>query len=208
MSQRTGIASLVCLLILPAGPSRADEILQIRVLEGEGAVHALASRPARPIAVQVTGETGRPVAGAAVTFRLPDEGPSGLFASGMKTEVAITGADGRAAVWGIQWNRTPGAFQVRVTSVKGPNRAGIVISQYLSETAPAADPGESRKAASGSGRGKWVYAVLLVAAAGAAASGAAMGISRESKPGPPPAADALSAPAVQVGPPTITIGKP
>ncbi|MBI4874519.1 MAG: hypothetical protein HY822_07795 [Acidobacteria bacterium] len=209
MSQRACAAFFISFLTALEGPPRAGaaDILQIRVLEGEGAVHATASRSARPLTVQVTDETGQPVAGAAVSFRLPDEGPAGVFASGMKTEVAITGAGGRASVWGIQWNRTAGPFQVRVTTVKGQNRAGIAISQYLSDAAP--DQAATARISAGRGRGKWVYAVLLVAAAGAAASGAAMGLSRESKSAPAPlAADALSAPAVQVGPPTVTIGKP
>ena len=46
------------------------------------------------IAVQLTDETGRPLEGVAVSFRMPEEGPGGSFESGMKTEIAITAADG------------------------------------------------------------------------------------------------------------------
>jgi len=42
----------------------------------------------------------------------------------MRTEVVVTGADGRASVWGTQWNRTAGPFQMRVTTVKGQNAPG------------------------------------------------------------------------------------
>ena len=51
-------------------------ILQIQVTGGEGSVHAPGARDARAIAVVVTDETGRPVDGAAVSFHLPDQGPS------------------------------------------------------------------------------------------------------------------------------------
>ena len=56
-------------------------IVQIKVIEGEGAVYAVGSRATRGIAIQVTDETGRPVEGASVSFRLPDDGPSGSFAT-------------------------------------------------------------------------------------------------------------------------------
>src|SRR5437868_6319967 len=46
-------------------------ILQIRILEGEDAVYATGSRATRGITVLVTGETGKPVDGATLSFRLP-----------------------------------------------------------------------------------------------------------------------------------------
>ena len=52
-------------------------ILQIKVVEGEGAVHLPGARSPRPLTVEVTDETGRPVAGAAVSFHLPEDGPGG-----------------------------------------------------------------------------------------------------------------------------------
>ncbi len=193
----------------PAPPAQEAAILQIRVLEGDGAIHALGSRSGRPLLVQVADETGKPVAGAAVSFRLPDDGPAGVFASGMKTEVVVTGADGRAAVWGIQWNRTAGPFQVRVTTVKGQSRAGVVIPHYLSDAVIEKPSAGMPIAAGGHSRGRWFYAALLVTA-GVAAGGAAMGLSRYSKSAAPPAAaEALTAPATQIGAPsTIVIGKP
>ena len=191
---------------IPAAPEVA--ILQIRVLEGDGAVHALGSRSGRPLSVQITDETGKPVEGAAVSFRLPDDGPGGIFASGMRTEVVVTGADGRASVWGTQWNRTAGPFQMRVTTVKGQNRAGVVVSQYLSDAVTEKSSAGNSIAPGGRSRGKWFYAVLLVTA-GAAAGGAAMGLSRNSKPATAEAsAGALTMPATQVGAPAISIGKP
>ena len=57
------------LWLLWATPALAQvAILQIRVIEGEGAVHLPGSRSSRPITVEITEETGKPVAGAAVSF--------------------------------------------------------------------------------------------------------------------------------------------
>ncbi len=186
----------------PAPPAQeAAAILQIRVLEGEGAIHALGSRAGRPLSAQVADETGKPVPGAAVSFRLPDDGPSGIFASGMKTEVVVTGADGRATVWGIQWNRTAGPFQVRVTAAKGQSRAGLVIPQYLSDAVTEKPFRGMPIAVGGRSRARWYYAVLLVAA-GVAAGGAAMGLSQSSKPAAPTVPTRVEQPS------SITIGKP
>jgi hypothetical protein len=64
---------------------RAAAIIQLRVIEGEGAVYAPGSRATRGITVQVTDETGQPLEGVAVSFRLPEEGAGGTFASGLRT---------------------------------------------------------------------------------------------------------------------------
>src|ERR1700683_5108494 len=100
--------------------------LQIKVLEGEGAAHPAGVHLSRPITVQVTDDTGQPVAGAAVSFQLPPEGPSGLFSNGLRTDLAITDAEGRATIDSIQLNRDGGQFRIRITAVKDRARAGIV----------------------------------------------------------------------------------
>src|SRR5437660_12734608 len=82
--------------------------LQIKITEGDAITHAAGSRSAHPITVQVTDDTGQAVFGAAVSFRLPDEGPGGLFANGLRTEVAISDVNGRATVRRMQLNHTPG----------------------------------------------------------------------------------------------------
>ncbi|MCE5307939.1 MAG: hypothetical protein LLG20_09860 [Acidobacteriales bacterium] len=190
----------------PTGGSHEAAILQIRVVEGEGAVHAAGSRASRGLVLEITDETGKPVSGAAVNFRLPDEGPGGVFANGMKTEVIITSPDGRAALWGMQWNHVEGPFQIRVTAAKGQARAGTVVSQYLSQAAAGKPSGATTArpvAMAGKSRSRWLWIGLI--AAGAVGGGMAAGMSKGSTAD---AAGASTSPSVSVGAPSISVGKP
>jgi len=193
----------LALAVCAPGAIAQIAILQIQVLEGEGAVHAAGSRSQRPITVQVTDETGKPVQGAAVSFRLPEEDTT-QFLNGMKTDVQITGPDGRVSLWGIQWGRTPGNLRIRLTAAKDQARAGAIVAQYITDSAVAAT-GEtgtiSGLAPARRPRGKWMAIGLI--AAGAAAGGVAAMASRKT-PGSPTAPPI----AVQVGAPTISITRP
>ena len=180
-------------------------ILQIRVIEGEGAVHAPGSRSTRPLTVEVTDETGKPVEGAAISVHLPEEGPGGVFANGMRTEVAVTDSHGHASVHGLQLNRAPGPFQIRIVASKEQARAGMVSFQYIAE------PGSGAAATAGSSHGYRKWMVLAVLAGG----GAAAGILAAGKSGGTPAPAAASVPpatvptvTLTIGAPAITVGKP
>lgn len=182
--------------------ANAPAILEIRIVEGEGAVYPIGSRATRGITVLVTDETGRPVPGATVSFTLPAGGSSGLFGSGAGTEIVTTQADGHAAIWGMQWNRIPGPFEIRITAVKGQARAGTICSGYLSD-APAA-PGRARTAMSSSkepgGGHKWLWIGLAV---GGAAAAGVVGLAARSSNN----AAAASASTLTIGAPTITLGR-
>jgi hypothetical protein len=180
-------------------------ILQIRIVEGEGTVYPIGSRATRGITVQVTDETGKPVDSAAVSFRLPDDGPSGTFSSGMRTEIISTAADGRANVWGMQWNRTTGPLEVRITAAKGQARAGTVCGLVLTNALVAAEPritGRDKTASGGwrSHRKIWIGVGIAAAAFVSVAA-----ISSRGTPSPIAAAG-VNAP--KIGTPTIIIGKP
>jgi hypothetical protein len=177
-------------------------ILQIRVIEGEGAVHAPGLRSPRPLTVEVTDETGKPVEGAAVSFHLPYEGPGGVFANSMRTEVAVTDSQGHASVHGLQLNRAPGRFLILIVASKEQARAGIASFQYIAE------PGSGAAATAGSSHRyrKWIVAALL-AGGGAAAGILAAGKSGSTPaPGSPPAL--VPTVALTIGVPAITVGKP
>jgi hypothetical protein len=193
---------LVLLLTLcwPITAQSDPAILQIRILEGEGAVYPIGARATRGVTVQVTDETGKPVGSAAVSFRLPDEGPTGTFSSGMRTEIVTTGAEGRASVWGMQWNRVTGPLQVRITAAKGQARAGTVCGLFLSDAASSTEPPSSKATGWRSHRRIWLGIAI--------AAGAFAGVAAVTSRGTPGTTAVGTVNAPQVGTPTITIGKP
>jgi hypothetical protein len=187
------------MLHVPLAAQSDPAVVQIRILEGEGAVYSIGTRATRGVTVQVTDETGKPVESAAVSFRLPDSGPTGAFSSGMRTEIATTSADGRASVWGMQWNRVTGPLEVRITAAKGQARAGTVCGLFLSDAAVSTEPRSAKATSWRSHRRIW----MGVAIAAAAFAGVAAVTSRGT---PGTAAGTVNAP--QIGTPTIIIGKP
>jgi hypothetical protein len=192
---------ILCCALAFAVSAGASVIVQLRVVEGEGVTYRTGSRATRGVTVLVTDEAGLPLDMASVSFRLPDQGASGTFNSGLRTEVVTTGPDGRASVWGMQWNKTPGAMQIRITAVKDQARTGIVSTQYLSDTVAPKAGGEGVFKASQGGH-KWLW---IAAVAGVAAAGGAYALLRSE------GAAAASNPAtagLTVGAPSITIGHP
>jgi hypothetical protein len=190
----------LCWALLWTIPLNASVIVQLKVVEGEGTVYRTGTRATRGLTVMVTDENGKPVENAAVSFRLPDEGATGVFSSGLRTEVVTTGVNGQATVWGMQWNKTPGPVEIRITTVKDQARAGMVSTQYLSDAIAPKAGGEGTFSASHKGRTKWV---LIAAAAGGAVAGLAFGRSKS-----PAAASTPAAVATSIGNPSIIIGHP
>lgn len=174
-------------------------ILQLHVLEGEGAVHRAGTRTARALTLQVTDELGQPVAGVAVSFRLPEEGPTGAFGNGLRTHLETTGPDGRVSVWGVHWGPATGPVRIRVIASRDQARAGTVVSQFLAETGPPDAPDRPIRVRS--------RRALWVAIAAGVASGAAVGFSRAGGRQSAAAASTISAP-VQIGQPSVSVGRP
>lgn len=229
------VASLAGALVLvfPAVIGAQVASVQLKVVEGDGVTHAAGGRAVKPLTVEVTDETGHAVAGAAVSFHFPEQGPSGTFVNGLRTDVVISDAAGRVSVRGFQLNHSPGAFQIRITAAKDQARAGIISTQYVSDPkggAPAATPVTASPPAPGpartgvqptfqptvqpgvaparrSGR-KWVFVALIVAGA---AAGGTLARTRASTPGSvatPPGSVPAAAGGLSVGVPIITIGHP
>ena len=198
----TGILRLAAFAVTLVCPATAQvAILQIQVVEGEGAVHAPGSRSARPLTVAVTDETGKPVPGAAVSFHLPEQGPGGTLASGLRTDVAITDAQGRVSLRGLQVNRIPGRFPIRIVASKEQARAGTMSSQYIAE------PHSGAASAARTGRAKWVVVAALVGGGAAAGILSAGRGPASASPSTPPAA--IAAPVtITIGSPTTTVGRP
>ena len=200
----TNVILLLATVLAQAPPQDAPAadnpaILQIRVIEGEGVAYPLGGRATRGVTVLVTDETGRPVEGASVSFRLPEDGPSGTFSNATRTEIATTRPDGKASAWGMQWNRIEGSFEIRITAVKGQARAGTICPVYLSKATAEADAPPPKVARSH----KWLWITAAVAGgAGVAVVAAALG-------GKSAGSSAQTGPTVtptSIGSPSITIG--
>jgi hypothetical protein len=177
-------------------PGDAPAILQIRVLEGEGVAYPLGGRATRGVTVQVTDETGKPIDAASVSFRLPEEGPSGSFSNGSRNEITTTKADGKASAWGMQWNRTEGSFEIRITAAKGSARAGTVCAVYLSKSTVESEASSPVRLAKSH---KWLW-IALAAAGAAGAVVAAAALRGKATPAGPAATPTT------IGTPTIVIG--
>lgn len=189
MSRRLHTAILLALSwVLAAQQTR----LEIQVVEGSAAVHSAGYRSANPLVVRVVDGVGDSVKDAVVSFQLPAEGPAGVFENGLATQIVATGADGRAVMPTVRYNRLPGPFQVRVTAAKHQTRAGILVDQRLVDAPPPRQGGK-----------RWWLAG--VAAAGAAVATLALVRKAPGSSGGPPSA---GMPAVTIGSPTITIWKP
>jgi hypothetical protein len=194
--------SLVCCVLAWVVPSYASVIVQLKVIEGEGTVYRTGTRATRGLTVLVTDETGKPVANAAVSFRLPEDGPGGVFNSGLRTEVITTGADGKATVWGMQWNKNAGPVEIRITAVKDQARAGLISTQYLSDSVAPKAGGEGVFSASHKGRMKWI----LIAAGVGAGAAAGLLFARSNSSAPP--GSTTSNTGILIGSPSINIGHP
>jgi hypothetical protein len=193
--------SMLCCALAWAVPANAAVIVQLKVVEGDGAVYRTGARASSGLTVLVSDETGRPLEHAAVSFRLPEEGPGGVFGSGLRTEVVNTGPDGRATVWGMQWNKTAGPVEIRITAIKEQARAGIISTQYLSDALAPKAGGEGTFSAPHKGHAKWI--LIAVAVGGGAAAGFAFAGSKRT------AAGSASGPVgVMIGNPSINVGHP
>jgi hypothetical protein len=138
-------------------PVRAK--LNIVVIEGEGAVNNVGKRAVPAPIVKVADQDGRPVAGAAVTFFLPDSGPSGVFAHGARSLLVRTDKAGRASAKGLRANDTQGKFQIRVQASLRDLTTTASITQVNSILTARA------KAGGRSGRRTAIYAGIGAAAA-------------------------------------------
>jgi len=148
-------------LFLAAGLMAQAPVLNIVVVEGEGAINNIRQRTAREPIVEVQDENHRPVAGAAVVFSLPSQGAGGSFAGGAHSLTVITDAQGRAVAHGFQPNGVKGQFQIHVNASYNGSTGSTNITQSNAAGAGAAG------AASAGISGKLI-AIIAIAAAAAA----------------------------------------
>jgi len=153
-------------VLLAAGLMAQAPVLNIVVVEGEGAINNIRQRTAREPIVEVQDENHRPVAGAAVVFSLPSQGAGGTFSGGAHSLTVITDDQGRAVAHGMRPNGIKGQFQIHVNA----SYQGRTGSTNITQTnAIAAGAGAGAAAA---GISTKLIVILVVAAAAAAAGGA------------------------------------
>jgi hypothetical protein len=174
-------------------------MLNLVVVEGEGAINNIRQRTAREPIVQVQDENHRPVAGAIVTFTLPGRGPSGVFANGSQTLTVTTDQQGQAVARGFRPNHVQGRVEIRVNASNRGQTTSTVINQTNALVAGAA--------AGAAAGGISAKLIAILAIVGAAAAGGAVYATQHgggggATPAPPAAAaTTVAAGAGQVGPP-------
>ena len=169
--------------------------LSITVVEGEGAINNVRQRVNRDAVIQVEDQVGRPVAGAAVTFFLPDQGASGTFPNGSRMLMVVTDNQGRAAARGIRPNSQSGPMQIRVTA----SFQGLTASALITQTNAATGP-----ATSGIGLSKGKKWAIILAIAGGAAAGGIAAATHGGSSGSGPS----TSPSIVITPGTPTVGAP
>jgi hypothetical protein len=147
----------------------APTALNIVIVEGEGAINSVRQRVAREPVVQVEDENRKPVAGAAVTFLLPNQGAGASFANGAKSLTVVTDDKGQAVARGLRPNNVNGQYQVRVNASYRGQTANTSINQTNALTAAAA---------AGAGAGISTKLLIILGIAGAAAAGGAIAATR------------------------------
>lgn len=174
----------------PAGPQK----LNLVIVEGDGAVNNVRQRVAREPIIQVEDENRRPVAGAAVTFLLPNQGASASFANGARSLTVLSDAKGQAVARGLQPNNVNGQFQIRVNASYQGQTANAAINMTNALTAAAVAGGISAK----------LIAILVIA--GAAAAGGTIAATRGGDD--TNSSGGGTRPPVRVGAGTPTVGAP
>lgn len=135
--------------------------LHIVIVEGEGAINNVRQRVAREPIVQVEDENRKPVAGAAVTFLLPQQGAGATFANGARSATLLTDNNGQAVARGLRPNNLNGQYEIRVNASHQGRTGSATITQTNAIVAGAA-------AAAGAGISAKLLTIIAVAAAATA----------------------------------------
>jgi len=215
-----GVSFLASPLLAQDAPGLHIRVLSIQSLEQKLGAES------PPIRLIVEDAAGHAVAGAAVALRLPEDGATGSFRNGLRTDVVLTAADGSAEAGPITWGNLPGKIALRVTAIKGSIRGTASLELTLGslpttivEEPPKAPPPLAtriepdlevpRYRPPSVWKSKWL--VVALAAGGAIAGGyAARGMQRTQAVATsvlPPAGSIDLGPVV-IGPPLVTVGKP
>jgi len=171
--------------------------LNLVIVEGEGAINNIRQRVAREPIVQVEDENRKPLAGVAVVFAVPGQGPGGTFANGANELTVLTDNQGRAVMRGFRANNQQGNYAVRVTA----SFRGLTATTNINMSNAAL-------AATGAGIGAAKLGLILAAVGGAAAAGIAVGVTRNGGTAPATPTGPPTPPPTVLTPGTPTVGPP
>lgn len=168
-----GVVYALTAQILPinaqAPASAAPGKIHIVIVEGDGAINNVRQRVAREPIIQVEDENRKPIAGASVTFLLPQQGAGATFSNGARSLTVLSDNQGRAVAKGLRPNNVNGQYQIRVNAAHQGQSASAVISQTNALVAGAA---------AGAGIGLSVKLIAIIAVAGAAVAGGTIAATR------------------------------
>ena len=114
--------------VIPAN-AQSGTGLRVVVVEGEGVTNNIAAGAVRRFVVQVRDDADKPVAGANVTFLLPERGPGGSFFGAYNKLTVTTNEQGNAGASGFQSNLIEGRFEIRVVAAQGDRTGTATIAQ-------------------------------------------------------------------------------
>lgn len=178
---RTALSIALCaalVLLSPAGAlaqqaaGQTAAVLNIVIVEGEGAVNNIRQRVAREPIVRIEDENRKPIAGATVVFLLPSDGASGSFPGTQNMLTVQTNQNGEAVARGLRPNNVAGDFTIRVTaSYQGATATAVIGQTNALLGAAAGAAGAGAGAATAAGLSAKVLAIIGIAAAAAVGGG-------------------------------------
>lgn len=166
--------------------------LRIVILDCERAVNDVRAGTACEPKVRVEDEDGKAIAGATVSFTLPNSGPGGSFPPRSQVLVVPTDENGEAIARGFVPNKIDGPFEIRVEASFQGSTAVQPIHQI---NALPITPGVEKRSP-----GRGMMLAILGGVAAAAAAGLAM---RGGGGGAPPAAAPTPGTTITPGKPTV-----
>jgi hypothetical protein len=176
----------------------ASDELTIVIVEGEGGINNIKKGIATKPVVEVRDRNKRPLAGALVTFTLPNYGASGTFADGSQVLSVTTDAAGRASAI-LRPNGVSGEFKINIKASYQGHTASTTITQTNAIAGAAAG---SAGTAAGAGASHLHVIVIAVTLTAVAAVAAGFGAYEANKSGPSRPTGTIGAPG------TVTIGPP
>jgi len=99
-------------------PDPEPGMLQITILDGEGALNNIRARTAREPIVEVHDRNHKPVAGVLLFFTIRSGGAGGTF-NGASSFSTYTDANGQAVAHGFMPNNVTGRYVITVTAIAG-----------------------------------------------------------------------------------------